>query len=276
MTRTRIAPWARFATVALLAAACSTTTTTDAPTGGTEPPAATTTTAGPNYDIFSPDIDHHAHLDVARALTAGEPLTAEERAVLGAQLITAREVALRNPTVADGLAAGLTQAGGYYPMQAAHFADLAASQSDLAGNFLGDGSKPFDPTKPLMWLYGGTDSDSQVVGLMYYAVSDKEPVGFAGTNDKWHTHTGVCFSLGEKIEVFFKFPVEDTTEEECLTHQGAQFMDLTGWMLHVWVVPGWENPIGVFNDFHINLRCPDGTVDNIDEFGLCVQENAPS
>jgi len=45
-------------------------------------------------------------------------------------------------------------------------------------------------------------------------------------------------------------------------------MAITGWMVHAWVVPGWESPDGVFSHENPNLRCADGTYDT-DAVGKC-------
>jgi hypothetical protein len=39
-------------------------------------------------------------------------------------------------------------------------------------------------------------------------------------------------------------------------------------MLHAWVVPGWESPLGVFSHNNPDVLCADGTV-NTDVRGFC-------
>ena len=36
-------------------------------------------------------------------------------------------------------------------------------------------------------------------------------------------------------------------------------MAITGWMVHAWVVPGWESPNGVSSHENPELTCADGT-----------------
>jgi hypothetical protein len=45
-------------------------------------------------------------------------------------------------------------------------------------------------------------------------------------------------------------------------------MAVTGWMVHAWVVPGWESPRGVFSHENPDLRCADGTF-RTDSIGRC-------
>src|SRR2546421_211955 len=46
------------------------------------------------------------------------------------------------------------------------------------------------------------------------------------------------------------------------------FMPVTGWMVHAWVVPGWESPRGVFSHENPDLPCADGTF-HTDKIGRC-------
>ena len=66
----------------------------------------------------------------------------------------------------------------------------------------------FDPSNPLSLIYDGIRPTSQMVGLMYYTMSNKAPEGFAGPNDHWHRHSGVC--LGNGSDVLFP-PDSDVT-----------------------------------------------------------------
>jgi hypothetical protein len=68
------------------------------------------------------------------------------------------------------------------------------------------------------------------------------------------------------VEVLF--PVDaDVTQEQC-TAAGGFYMTITGWMVHAWVVPSWESPLGVFSHDNPDVRCADGTYDT-DEIGRC-------
>jgi hypothetical protein len=184
------------------------------------------------------------------------PLDRATHALLAEQLTIARATALRYPTVRDAEAAGYTLIGGFGPGSGAHY---------IGGFSAGSGS--FDPSRPQALLYSGTNSYSPVVGLMYYAMGDKPPAGFAGPNDRWHRHTNVCTTrLDGKIGVPFA-PDRDVTPAQCGS-VGGQFQKITGWMVHAWVVPSWESPAGVFSHENPDLPCVDGTF-NTDKVGAC-------
>jgi len=107
---------------------------------------------------------------------------------------------------------------------------------------------------------------AQIVGLMYLGMGQNgaAPDGFAGPNDHWHRHSGVCLKGAVTI-----FPVDaDVTEAQC-TAKGGRYMATTTWMVHAWVVPGWESSSGVFSHENPNLPCADGTFDT-DDIGGCV------
>ena len=50
---------------------------------------------------------------------------------------------------------------------------------------------------------------------------------------------------------------------------GGTLMKITGWMVHAWVVPTWESPLGVFSHDNPNVRCGDGTY-KTDKQGFCA------
>ena len=64
------------------------------------------------------------------------------------------------------------------------------------------------------------------------------------------------------------FPADrDVTAGEC-DAVARQFMSKTIWMVHAWVVPGYESPLGVFSHDNPDVRCADGTT-HTDEVGFC-------
>jgi hypothetical protein len=195
-------------------------------------------------------------LDIQAELQPDEPLDRLTRAQLALQLAAARDEAMEYPTVADAMASGMRVAGGFAPGSGAHYINYS-------GAVLPDGS--FDVSKITSYIYDGVSPDSQIVGLMYYSNANHE--GFAGPNDHWHRHSNVCVKFGgEGIEV--PFPADaDVTEKQC-SKAGANLMPITGYMVHAWVVPGWESPQGVFSHENLNIRCADGTYDT-DKAGFC-------
>ncbi len=195
--------------------------------------------------------------DIAAESQPDQPLDSASRAALREQLTEARGVALQYPTVAEATAAGYRLAGGFAPGSGAHYISY------------GGMTRPdtFDPTHPLALIYDGIAPTSQVVGLMYYGMGDSPPEGFAGPNDHWHRHSSVCIKNGPSgLEV--PFPADaDVTEAQCAAVQG-NFLKVTGWMVHAWVVPSWESPQGVFSHDNPDVRCADGTY-KTDKAGFC-------
>jgi len=192
--------------------------------------------------------------DVAHEQVPDTLLDAPTRAVLASQLSAARAAALAYPTVADAERAGYRLVGGAYgPGAGAHY---------IGGGAFG----AFDPARPPTLIYDGVSPTAQIVGLMYLGMGQNgaAPEGFAGPNDHWHRHSGVCQKAGKVI-----FPVDaDVTEAQC-TAKGGNYMATTTWMVHAWVVPGWESSAGVFSHENPNLPCADGTF-NTDEIGGCI------
>ena len=211
--------------------------------------------SAPLTDLNGHEIKGVKAQDVAHEHEPDVLLDAPTRAVLASQLSAARAVALQFPTVADAQRAGyFLVGGGYGPGAGAHY----------IGRGFGGGA--FDPAKPPTLIYDGTKPTSHIVGLMYLGMGDNgtAPEGFAGPNDHWHRHSSVCLRGVEVI-----FPVDsDVTEGQC-TGAGGNFMKITTWMVHAWVVPGWESSRGVFSHENPNLPCADGSF-NTDKLGRCT------
>ena len=116
---------------------------------------------------------------------------------------------------------------------------------------------PFDPARPSMLLFDERDGREDLVGFSYW-LRDAAPEGFAGPNDVWHQHTNLCIVNGwvdrERV----------ATPADCAGHFLAG-SDL--WMLHAWVVPGYDNQWGTFATLHPRL-CP-GPVDAAPDIARC-------
>jgi hypothetical protein len=213
----------------------------------------TTTTAPkciPGAAAGSCNIDEASEINLQ-----DQPLNAATRAELAKQLVEARAAALKYPTVADAKKAGMLQAGQFSPLTGAHFINIHA----VTG--------AFDPTEPGSLIYDGTDPTSKVIGAMYLSLSILPPEGFAGPNDHWHRHTNTCVVYkGGQIVVPFAAD-SDVTRAMCDAKHG-QFMRETAWMVHAWVVPGWESPRGVFAHDNPDVLCADGTT-HADAEGFC-------
>lgn len=179
----------------------------------------------------------HGHSGVAPWQNITDP---ETRTLLGEQLAAAREAAELYPTAADAQAAGYTRVTPYVPLIGAHWMNFSLVDDE------------FDPSEPEMLLYDGSGTDAGIVGLSYYfAAGDDEdaplPEGFAGPNDQWHAHLGLCIGASGVIGP------ESLTEEECEEIGGSKADGGGRYMVHAWVVPGWESPWGIFSGEHPDL-----------------------
>jgi hypothetical protein len=154
------------------------------------------------------------------------------RAALEAQQILARAVAAKYPTVADAVKAGYAESTVYVSCIGAHYTNPALA--------LG-----FNPSTPSELLYDGTNPASHIVGLSYLLYHPGgAPDGFAGPNDHWHQHTfngGLCAGAGGLI-----IGAESESAADCEKAGGHKIALTDIWMLHDWVVPGWECSWGVF------------------------------
>ncbi len=224
-----------------------------APAAGSAAPAAHVHGSTGTTDLNGHEVQGVKAQDIAAESQPDVPLDAATRATLQQQLVTARDTAMRYPTVASAEAAGYHVIGGFGPGSGAHY----------IGGILGGFGAGFDPGRPLSLIYDGTSPTSQMVGLMYYGMGNTAPEGFAGPNDHWHRHSNICT---KGADVLFP-PDSDVSAEQCRA-LGGFFMTITGWMVHAWVVPGWESPQGVFSHENPNLRCADGTF-NTDKIGRC-------
>ena len=108
--------------------------------------------------------------------------------------------------------------------------------------------EPFKPDAPTMVLVDTTPGHiPRLAGFSYWVRSATAPEGFAGDADQWHAHRGMCF-------------IDDVlTHEDVPSPSECAGTWLDGrdlWMLHAWVVPGYENPDGVFAPRRAPWRWP--------------------
>lgn len=183
-----------------------------------------------------------------------KPVDALTQAKLDGQLAVTREVAATYPTIADAIAAGYRRQGPYSPGLGIHY----GRYNNMNPDGLMDRE---DLLNPMTIIYDGTEPTSKIAGFMYYSFAPNKPEGFEGPNDHWHYHTNTCIKpaadgldapLGADRKV---------TAAQCAA-VGGSFIDRTGWMVHVWTVPGYpvdEEHGGVFGEHNPALTCPDGT-----------------
>ena len=148
------------------------------------------------------------------------------------ELLDAKDVAKEFPTPADAEAGGYFKVTPYYPGIAAHY----IKPQYLDGKFVLE--------EPEMLLYDGTQPDSHIVGLSYLIQKpgETEPTdGFVGDNDHYHIHEGLCFKDGVVVAG------STISQDECSALGGRKSDGSSGWMSHVWIVPGCESDWGIFS-----------------------------
>jgi hypothetical protein len=167
----------------------------------------------------------------ARGMLVQETLSASEHATLEAQMTAARTVIDKFPTVKDAEAAGYHKSTVYVPCIGAHYTNVSKVGQ-------------FDPSQPSELLYDGTNPGSKIVGLSFLVLHPGgAPDGFAGPNDHWHQHNangGLCLKGGLVVGG------EESTKAECEARGGRKTVLTDIWMVHAWVVPGFECSWGVF------------------------------
>jgi hypothetical protein len=176
---------------------------------------------------------------------------------LARQLAITREVARQTPTVAAARAAGYNRVGPYFPGIGAHFMREYAPLTTIPDGVVHD----VDLRNPFMLIFNGTSPSSRITGFMYYSTSPVEPAGFVGRNDTWHYHEDICFKFANgAIDVPYGLD-HSATAKQCAA-AGGHILPKTGYMLHVWSVPGFtmtNNYGGVFGEANPKLSCADGT-----------------
>jgi hypothetical protein len=171
------------------------------------------------------------------------PLSAAEQPVFERQWQEAAAASLKLITPAMARAAGYVPASPFKSGVGSHWIKWS-----LVG-------RPFDPAAPGMLLFEGLPRRAvRLVGFSYWVGSETTPEGFAGPNDRWHRHSGLCFDRDGWL-----------VDENVHTRSPCKGYWLNGrnlWMLHAWVVPDFPNRYGVFAPTNPDL-CPPPTVPDI-------------
>jgi hypothetical protein len=189
-----------------------------------------------------------------------QPVDPATRLLLQHQLELAREAAMQYPTVAAAEAAGWRRAGPFAPGLGAHYFNFSQIGDALIPNGTIDDAGALHPAA---LIYDGTHPDSRIAGLMYYSVSNRLPHGFAGPNDIWHYHTNVCTVYRPDGSVDAPFGADQTVSKAACDRVHGTLMRRTQWMLHAWVVPGYDSPEGVFSHDNPAITCRDGSYHTI-------------
>jgi hypothetical protein len=187
----------------------------------------------PVFESQNPGAHHH------RGPAPAQPIrNVSVRSEYAAQVEQARGAAARLPTIRDAEAAGYRKLTNYLPCVGAHYVNDELYKAGV-----------FDAAAPPILIYDGTRADSQIVGLSYVVQSDNVPTGFAGPNDLWHVHSSFCISKESGVVL----GSESTSDRACAA-AGGENVDLhRDWMMHAWVVPGWESGWGIFSSEHPEL-----------------------
>jgi hypothetical protein len=170
------------------------------------------------------------------------------------QLALTMDVVKKYPTVKDAEAAGYRRAGPYLPGLGTHY---VGGRTNRGGPLTDD-----DILHPSTIIYAGNKATSPIAGFMYIsgvtAAGAAEPEGFAGPNDHWHFHTGICLVAGSNGAMEALGFDGSITETDCKTRRG-NWVKTTQYLLHVWTVPGYSDPLGVFAHVNPAMSCGDGT-----------------
>jgi hypothetical protein len=182
--------------------------------------------------LFPPAGHAHGHTGTGEA--ESHPLEGLHQARFDAEWAEAVAAVPALDSTAEAAAAGYTQASVTAPGVGVHWVKWSLID------------RPFDPSTPSMLLFDPRSDPPALAGFSYWVRSTVEPGGFAGPNDTWHQHSGLCVVNGW-------IDREDVSGPDVCAGSYLGGRDL--WMLHAWVVPGWENRWGEFASTNPRL-CP--------------------
>jgi hypothetical protein len=182
--------------------------------------------------VFPPAGSAHGH--GATGQVDSHALTAEQQSEFDRQWQTAVAAVPALDSAEEAAAAGYTQASFTAPGVGVHWVKWSLID------------RPFDAAAPSMLLFDPRSDPPVLAGFSYWLRADNEPAGFAGPNDTWHQHSGLCVANGwvDREDV--------SSSSECA---GSYFGGRDLWMLHAWVVPEWGNRWGEFATTN-PLLCP--------------------
>jgi hypothetical protein len=217
------------------------------------PPAPTSTPASDDRGFNRLD---NGHQDETSGFDA--PLDAATRAQLQHELILARSVAMKYPTVADAERNGWQPAGPFFPGIGTHFFKWSGSDGTNFVPVVGTMADHAVLT-PASLIYDGTHPDSPIAGLMYLGDGLRIPQGFAGPNDVWHYHTDACYVMKPSGGIDVPFGIDTSVSKSMCNGVHGTLLTRTPNMLHVWIVPGYDSAQGVFSHDNEAITCRDGT-----------------
>ncbi len=184
--------------------------------------------------VSSPPIDP-SESTAPPAVTLVTSLPADQKTRFDAQITAAAAAAKAFASTDMAAAAGYVQSSTQLPGIGTHWVKWSLVD------------QPFDPAKPAMLLFDESAlHPSRLAGFSYWVRSAAPPEGFAGPNDVWHRHSGLCFDNGFLVR-------ENVPAADQCAGQWLNGSDL--WMLHAWVAPGLPNTAGIFAARN-NALCP--------------------
>ena len=190
----------------------------------------------------------HSHSNTVVEL---DPAT---QTLLDEQLAQTKVFIERYPTVRAAEAAGFRRQGPFSPGLGTHY-------SNASGVSMGPALSDEDLKHPTL-IYDGVDPESKLAGFMYNIYSldtENAPEGFIGPNDHWHYHTNVCLSRNPEGGVDAPLGADQSASKELCDKYGGFLLANTGYMVHVWTVPGYESSQGLFSNVNPKITCPNGT-----------------
>ena len=183
---------------------------------------------------------------------------------LDAQVALTEPLIEKFPTVKDAEAGGYARSGPFSPGLGAHY------RLKGVGNLNQDGVLDAEDIASGMLIYDGVEPDSKLVGFMFLSYGTEEvPEGFAGPNDQWHFHTNVCITVRPDGSIDSPLGADTSAPKELCDKYGGSLIENTGYMVHLWPVPGYESPEGLFSNTNSKIMCDDGTYYTVelDEIG---------
>lgn len=109
----------------------------------------------------------------------------------------------------------------------------------------------FEAHRPEFLMYDGNNAAAELVGFAWYVKSDETtpPEGFPGDNDWWHRHQELCFTNNT-----WRVVGEDISDAACAARNGTNVYLGKYWMLHAWILDGWQTRADVFTNHHPCLK----------------------
>ena len=184
-------------------------------------------------------MDHSGLANPAYVGKAKGDLSWDDCAAAATFMDTAWAGAKNYPTRGAAKAAGATQSVQFVPGLGTH--DMIPGYNALG----------FDPAHPLFLQYDGMGDNARLAGMSWFVWNGSDtvpPEGLPGNNDWWHTHATLCYSGAGTV-------IGNEIDDATCTALGGTNRRLPGvWMLHAWIVPGYEDTYDVFASAYMCVK----------------------